>query len=325
MSKSLRWSEKWFRRGLWLVALVFASFLIGLGSAVVGDLPRVEEPVLRDDFLDPAVAAPLKRTLDEGELAQQRIDDRREQAELQLRAAQQATQSARQSFAAWIATREATAQPSQDTALIERTRALDALQSEERTRSQQVQALRQEALDTRQAMAAAQRSLATETEAADARWLTARRSAELRVFLYRLALTLPLLGLAAWLFVRKRRSAYWPFVWGFILFAGFTFFVELVPYLPSYGGYVRSVVGIVLTVAIGRQAIVALNRYMQRQRQAERMPDAQRRQALDYDKAQARLAKGVCPGCERSVDLKDGRTDFCPHCGMGLFLSLIHI
>jgi predicted RNA-binding Zn-ribbon protein involved in translation (DUF1610 family) len=27
----------------------------------------------------------------------------------------------------------------------------------------------------------------------------------------------------------------------------------------------------------------------------------------------------VCPGCERQVDLKDGATDFCPHCGIGLF------
>ena len=32
MSKSLRLSEKWFRRGLWLVAFVFAGFLIGLGG-----------------------------------------------------------------------------------------------------------------------------------------------------------------------------------------------------------------------------------------------------------------------------------------------------
>ena len=35
MSKSLRLPEKWFRRGLWLVALVFAFFLIGLGGLVV--------------------------------------------------------------------------------------------------------------------------------------------------------------------------------------------------------------------------------------------------------------------------------------------------
>ena len=34
--------------------------------------------------------------------------------------------------------------------------------------------------------------------------------------------------------------------------------------------------------------------------------------------ALARLAKGVCPGCERPVDLKDEKNDFCPHCGIGL-------
>ena len=92
---------------------------------------------------------------------------------------------------------------------------------------------------------------------------------ELRVFLYRLALTLPLLAIAGWLFVKKRQATYCPFVWGFILFALFAFFVELVPYLPSYGGYVRYVVGIVVTVLIGRQAIVSLNRYLEKQKLAE--------------------------------------------------------
>ena len=41
MSKALRLSEKWFRFGLWLVAFVFASFLIGLGGTVVRNLPQV--------------------------------------------------------------------------------------------------------------------------------------------------------------------------------------------------------------------------------------------------------------------------------------------
>ena len=141
---------------------------------------------------------------------------------------------------------------------------------------------------------------------------------ELRVFVYRLALTLPLLAVAGWLFVKKRKGVYWPFVWGFIFFAAFAFFVELVPYLPSYGGYVRYLVGIVLTALVGRYAIQALNRYLERQKLAEALPDAQRREELGYDVALARLAKGVCPGCERIADLKTATNDFCPHCGIGL-------
>ena len=63
MSKSLRLSEKWFRRGLWLVALVFASFLIGLGGTIVGDLPQVESPLRVDDFLDKPAAQALRAAL----------------------------------------------------------------------------------------------------------------------------------------------------------------------------------------------------------------------------------------------------------------------
>lgn len=87
----------------------------------------------------------------------------------------------------------------------------------------------------------------------------------MRFFLYRLALTLPLLVIAGWLFAKKHKTAHWPFVWGFIIFAVFAFFVELVPYLPSYGGYVRYIVGIVVTVLLGRQAILSMNRYLEKQ------------------------------------------------------------
>ena len=62
----------------------------------------------------------------------------------------------------------------------------------------------------------------------------------------------------------------------------------------------------------------------ERQKAAEALPDVQRRETLRYDSAMARLAKGVCPGCERPVDLKDGKVDFCPHCGIGLFDKCRH-
>jgi len=318
-SKALRLSEKWFRRGLWLVALVFAGFLIGLGSTVVGDLPKVERNLQLDDFIDRAAADPLRAAIREAERVEQQSAREREQAELQLATAQQASRAARETFANWLATRRATAQPDQDGELIARTKALDALKRKEDEAEQAVGAQRQVALDARQSRQRARQQLSTLEEAAQVRLTAENHRVELRVFGYRLALTLPLLVIAGWLFARKRRSTWWPFVWGFIYFALFAFFVELVPYLPSYGGYVRYIVGIVVTVLVGRYAIIALNRYLARQKLAEAQPDSVRRQELSYDTALARLAQGVCPGCERPVDLKDPAIDYCPHCGISLF------
>jgi predicted RNA-binding Zn-ribbon protein involved in translation (DUF1610 family) len=319
VSKALRLSEKWFRRGLWLVAVVFAGFLIGLGGAVVRDLPKAEQPLQLDDFLDRPTANALRAEI---ALAQKQERDAQaalEQAQLAWRVAQADTQSARETFNNWLATRRATQLSDQDPELVARTRALDGLREKEREAQARTQQQDQVRLDAQQQQERSQRRL-DELEA-DARnkLLVERRKVDLRVFLYRLALTLPLLVAAGWLFKTQRKSTYWPFVWGFIFFALFAFFVELVPYLPSYGGYVRYAVGIVVTALVGRQAILALNRYLERQKLAEQQPDAQRREELPYDTALARLAKGVCPGCERPVDLKNEKIDFCPHCGIGLF------
>ena len=319
MSKSLRLSEKWFHRGLWVVAAAFAAFLIGLGGTIVGDLPQVEHTLGIDDFIDHAAADPLRTSLKQAEATQQQADDALEQDGLKLAAARQASRNARETFGNWIATRHATAQPGQDNELIAKTRALDEFKRAEDAAQQRVQAQEQIALDARQAQEGAQRQIAVLESEADEKLQTERRRVELRVFVYRLALTLPLLAVAGWLFAKKRKSTYWPFVWGFIFFALFAFFVELVPYLPSYGGYVRYVVGIVVTVLVGRYAIVALNRYLARQKLAEAQPDLVRREELSYDTALTRLSKGVCPGCERPVDLKNPEIDFCPHCGIGLY------
>lgn len=319
MGKGLRLSEQWYRRGLWAVALVFAGFLTGLGSTLVGDLPRVEQRLRLDDFMDPAQTAAARAQVKAASGTEKDARDALEQTRLALKVAQSDSAAARETFGNWLATRRATGLAEQDPELVARSAALDKLRAAERQALAQVEAQQQRELDARQAAAQARERLGELEQAGQLGLQQAQRSQELRVFLYRLALTLPLLAVAGWLFAHKRRSTWWPFVWGFILFALFTFFVELVPYLPSYGGYVRYVVGIVVTVLVGRYAIVALNRYLEKQKLAEQKPEAQRREALGYDTALARLAKSVCPGCERAVDLKDTSIDFCPHCGIGLF------
>jgi predicted RNA-binding Zn-ribbon protein involved in translation (DUF1610 family) len=318
MSKGLRLSEKWFKRGLWLIAVVFASFLIGLGSLIVGDLPQVESRLEFKDYLDPK-AQQAQEQIDEITKSLSKLVDEREQAQLQLVAAENTYNEAQATFNNWLATRSATQRSEQDPEVIARTRELDALKLAQGKAQRAVEGLDTKLAQQRQAQRQLQQTLGPMSEAAQQRMDAELRSQELRVFLYRLALTLPLLLGAVWLFVKKRKSQSWPFVWGFIFFALFAFFVELVPYLPDYGGYVRQIVGIVLTVVAGRYAIRAMQTYLDKQKAAEAQPDTERRTQLDYDLAITRLAKKVCPGCERPADLTNPENNHCPHCGITLF------
>jgi predicted RNA-binding Zn-ribbon protein involved in translation (DUF1610 family) len=319
MSKGLRLTEKWMQRGLWLVAFVFAGFLIGLGGKIVDNMWRVEPPAPFDSFIDPVRGPAVRAAAARADANQVAATERLEQAMQQHRVAQSNSRTAQQTFANWLSTRSATARPDQDPELITRTRDLDILKAAERRALAVVEVQQQALLDATQARDRAAAEWGKLEEPAREAAYKAGKALELRIFLFRLVITLPLLLAAAWLFAKKRHGQYWPFVWGFIFFALFAFFVELVPYLPSYGGYVRYGVGIVLTALIGRYAIVSLQRYLERQKASEALPDVQRRETLRYDSAMARLGKGVCPGCERAVDLKDAKLDFCPHCGIGLF------
>ncbi len=319
MSKGLRWTEQWMRRALWLVAFVFAGFLIGLGNQVVDNIIYLAPVPDAEHFLDPARAAPLQAASRQAQKTRQDADTALEQAQQKHRVAQANTRSAREAFDNWIATRHATARPDQDGELIARNRELDKLVAAERTALAAVEAQEQVALDARQAEQKADAAYDALLQPARQAAYEAGRRAERKVFLIRLGVTLPLLLVAGALFKYRRNGTYWPFTWGFILFALFAFFVELVPYLPSYGGYVRYGVGIVVTVVVGRYAIRWLHAWLERQKAAEAMPDAQRRTTMRYDVAMARIAKGVCPSCERATNYKDEQLAHCPHCGIGLF------
>jgi hypothetical protein len=319
MGKGLRLSEKWYKRGLWLVALVFASFLIGLGGQVVRNMNLIETTPNMETFMDPVESPKVKARLNQAMLANQTAREQLQQAQLAHNEAAATVRSQREAFDNWLATRNATQRSDQDPELIKRTRTLDELVAAERTALAAVEVQQRKQLDASQAYEAAAREWSRLSAPAEVKMREQYRKTELKVFLYRLALTLPLLVLAAWLFVKKRKGIYWPFVWGYIIFAGFAFFVELVPYLPSYGGYVRYTVGILLTAVIGRYAILGLQRYLEKQKAEEALPENQRRETLEYDTALTRLAKCVCPGCERPVDVKDPTIDYCQHCGINLF------
>ncbi len=330
MFRSLRVPERLFALAGWAVSFLFASFLIGFGGKLVADLPGVQQRLEVERFVDPAVAARLRATRDSLARLELERTAEHERAQLTLTASENAYQAGRASFQSWISTRTATTDPRQDPEVLQRTRALDQLGAGARAAQADVERLDADLLRIQQARE--RRDRAEDAVMTDARERHARATfwQELRVFLVRLALTLPLLVVAGWLVARKRKSEYWPLARGFVLFALFAFFVELVPYLPSYGGYVRYGVGVLASAVAGVWVIRAMRRYVARRAEVEAQTDQERRRHLGHEEAIRRMAAGVCPNCERAIvgvaGAKPGAApvggtpaNYCVHCGMHLY------
>jgi len=323
MTRQLRKPERVFRMVLWLVAIFFAIFLSGLSTLVERDLPTAGPDPGLDSFIDAHKTQAIDQQLEDARSKQADQQDAAERANLELKAARTQYQSDKDGFSNWIATRQATQLPSQDAALIAHTQALDASKARVDAFQHEVDQLDRDAAALERRLATLEMAQDGLRQAAEGPYEAALRHQALRVFAVRLALTLPLLVAAGYLLVRWRRSAYWPFIWGFTFFALFAFFVELVPYLPSYGGYVRYFVGLVLTVLAGRYAILSMQRYLQRQREAEGQEESARRRRVTYEHALKCSLNGSCPGCERQVRIPRGQAveettvpGFCMHCGM---------
>ncbi|WP_269531660.1 hypothetical protein [Chitinimonas sp. BJYL2] len=313
--------EKLARFASWVIAILFAIMLNYLGGLVIRDLFYLpgDGPPQYTAYLDTPEIQTLKQ---QRESLNDQLRTARETESLLATnhtRAEQRYRETRQTFDNWIATRGTTADRQHDAEVLARTRELDGLLKEAsdwrtklNTAQDDVTALTRqiEPLDTARYQA--------ERVARD-RFDTDMRSYQIKVFALRLVVVLPLLLLALWLFRRYRQHRYWPFVYGFGFFALFAFFFELAPYLPSFGGYIRAVVGIGLTGLAGVYLIRWLQGYLERKRQEQAQNQSKRAQGIAYDRAMIAYRKHLCPGCERDYRMAGDQANYCPHCGLTLF------
>lgn len=320
MLKVFRVPEKLFSVVMWIVSLIFAGFLMGLGQLVIGDLPMASAPVEISNFVDPQKMQAIRASNAVLNDKRSALQTRSDAVDLRVTSAQNEYDSAKQQYDNWIKTREATTDPAQDPEVIRRTQSLDGLSAAVREEQKATEAISAERLTIDQALEANSASQADLEAAAQGEYQSAVFKSDLFVFGLRLLVTLPLLLLGGWFVLKKRGSEYWPLMRGFVIFALYAFFFELVPYLPSYGGYIRYIVGIGLTMVAGHYTIKWMRHYLATRAVVEKQAEVERKQSIRYEDALKKVSTGVCPGCERAI-ATTGETlaDFCVHCGMTLF------
>ncbi len=315
--------EKLFSLTMWLVAILFAWFLMGFGGLIIRDLPLAENTITPQQFATSELIT-LQATKSAIEIEQREKIDQRDLLQQSLGAAQSQYDTEHVSFRNWLATRAVTNQSNQDAELIVRTEKLEALKDTQILNQQKVADLNRQLLLLSQRNDQLDPQYRDLEQANNQRYQSTVFKQQLHVFAYRLLFILPLIAVAIWLFVRHRKSKYWPFVWGFIFFSLFSFFVELVPYLPSYGGYVRYVVGLILVLIGGYYGIGWMQVYLAQRQLTAKASENERRLKIDHIVAIKKLTAHVCPGCERQiVDCKDVVTNFCMYCGLKLYCNCL--
>ncbi len=109
-----RGPERLIRFGQWVVALLFAYFLIQVGASLIADLPLLSRQPQPNDFLDRPAIERIEQQIRPTEEQRSRVEQQLQAAQQELQAAEQSYGRARASFENWRAARSATEQSAQN-------------------------------------------------------------------------------------------------------------------------------------------------------------------------------------------------------------------
>jgi hypothetical protein len=287
-----------------------------------------------DDFENKSVLNPLNKEIDNQNDELENLNSKKEIIEKTIATAKENHANEKQSFDNWLQTRKTLGSPDKDQEVVSRAKKLDDFYKVEQEWRAELNTLQNQIDEIVKKKQEINALIDKEESAAYEKYGQALKKYELKVFLIRLIFVTPILALGIFFFVRCRKHKFYPLYFGFTLFSVYVFFVGLVPYLPSYGGYVRYSVGVALSVGLGYYAIKRIRKFID-QKQAElEISTQERAKKIQTTTAEKALENHFCPSCGKDFLLqkwefpatKTSETDsykfvttFCRHCGLELF------
>ncbi|MDR2192151.1 MAG: hypothetical protein LBO62_04670 [Endomicrobium sp.] len=325
-SKKLERTSKFL---YFLISITLCVFLILLFGKILGDLNyAVKRPII-ESFEDKPALSALNFEIDK---YSQEIEDlylKKETIEKTMRAARGNYQNEKESFENWLKTRKTLGSPDKDQEVIDRARRLDEFYKIEQQWRGQENSIQEQIDKIKTKRESINQSFESQSSKARQQYNKAVNVYHIKVFLVRLLFVFPILAFGIYFFIKCRGHKFYPLFRGFTLFSVYIFFFGLLPYIPSWGGYVRYSVGVLLTAGLGYYAIKRIRAYIE-QKQAELKASAQERaKKVQTDTADKALENHFCPSCGKDFIMKawefPGKdnnknvTYFCRYCGMELF------
>lgn len=284
------------------ISLILAGFLIGLSSNLLEDMGDVIYRPSLEEFENQELKNEL---ISSREVYEQKQTEYREQLRSTYAAqefAQKQKDAEQTSFDNWLKTRTSLGKVEHDKEVLSRIKELDDLQAvvlSWQSRSDSINTLVRE---NNQKIEEINVTLYEQvTKPAYKAQESEYRALVVKNFLFRLLFALPILALGVYFFLKKRKSKFAPLYNGFTLFSVYVFFVGLVPYFPDFGGYVKYIVGIILTIGLASYAIKKILAYSEQRKKELVVSREERAKKLENTVVEKAFNAKVCPSCGKSI------------------------
>ncbi len=320
---SLRKTEKITRVVLALISVVFSVFLILLGNKVLDDIDNIFARPQPQEYENRAAISEADKKIEPVRNEISKLNEKKDNYEKALQTVRKNYESEKRAFDTWIRTRQAIGSPNEDNTILGRARKLDEYKNTEiawQNKILEIDSSIQNLYKDKERL----EKLKNEVIQKDReRYDDALKIYNIKIFLIRLSIALPLLVLGIVLFLKFRKNKYSSLLWGYLIFSLYIFFFGLVPYLPSFGGYIRYIVGIVITIVVGYYTIRQLSIYNEKKKQEMEKSSDERAQKVQHEAALKAYASNICPSCDHNYMIgvveKDQFPNYCLHCGLKLF------